>query len=76
MLITQTHPLSKISFLYLNVHIKMVTGCDSIEQFLPLQTLGTNKSSGEARANRRGVHSPCGCIELSPGGAYIVKILL
>ena len=44
MLITQTHPLSKISFLHLNVHIKMVTGCDSIEQFLPLQTLGTNKS--------------------------------
>ena len=44
MLITQRHQLSKISFLHLNVHIKMVTGCDSIEQFLPLQTLGTNKS--------------------------------
>ena len=34
MLITQTHPQSKISFLHLNVHIKLLTSRESIEQCL------------------------------------------
>ena len=34
MLITQTHPQSKISFLHLNVHIEMIASYDNIEQYL------------------------------------------
>ena len=34
MLITQTHPQSKISILHLNVHIEMIASYDNIEQYL------------------------------------------